>query len=286
MMNRSYANSNVLEFYKKLPFNYNSDVATAAAEVMSDKEDILKFYVPVPEEILMDDEARVLELGCGTGWLSSLLANYYGCSVTAVDFNPVAIEHAIRINKAAGGTEDNPRFHVADLFLFDAPAFDVVISHGVLHHTDNCMEGIRKACSLVKGLGHIVIGLYNRCGRKPFLDYFQILKDKQLSDDELFQEYLRLDKRHADDMTRARSWFYDQVLHPHETQHTVREVVEVFTECGVKPTATSIDGYASGLTDLDAVLAREKQMYETGLKAIQNGSYYTGYFVMVGEKTA
>ncbi|MGA3113160.1 MAG: class I SAM-dependent methyltransferase [Syntrophobacteraceae bacterium] len=282
----TYANPTVLEFYKQLPFNYCSDVSAAAAEVVSGKQEILKFYVPISEEILLQDDLRVLELGCGTGWLSTLLANYYGCSVTAIDFNAVAIEQAKRISEAVGlKAANNPQFEVADLFLFDGPAYDVVISHGVLHHTNNCIEGIRKACGLTKKHGHIILGLYNRFGRRPFLDYFDSLKAKGHTDEELLVFYKRLDPRHNHDDTLARSWFNDQVLHPHETQHTVSEVIEVFGECGVKWTSTSIDGYSSNpKPDLESILIEEKQMYDTGLRAIDECRYYTGYFVVTGEK--
>ncbi|MGA2223302.1 MAG: class I SAM-dependent methyltransferase [Syntrophobacteraceae bacterium] len=282
----TYANADVLEFYKQLPFNYSSDISQAAIEVMSGKQEILKFYVPIAEEILLQDDLRVLELGCGTGWLSTLLANYYGCSVTAIDFNPVAIEQAKRMSEAiAGNSATKPKFEVTDLFLFDATPFDIVISHGVLHHTNDCIEGIRKACGLTKKRGHIILGLYNRFGRKPFLDYFDSLRAKGYTEEELFVFYKRLDPRHNNDDTLARSWFNDQVLHPHETQHTVTEVIKVFAECGVKWTATSIDGYCSKpKPDLESILLKEKQMHDAGLRAIDECRYYTGYFVITGEK--
>lgn len=284
---QTYANPKVLEFYEQLPFNFSSDITRAAAEVVSGKQQILSFYVPIGEEFLLGDDVRVLEIGCGTGWLSILLAGYYGCSVTSIDFNPVAIDRAMKMSKQLGaGAGAEPRFEVADLFLFEAPPFDVVISHGVLHHTDNCMEGIRKACSLVKKEGHLVLGLYNLFGRKPFLDHFNSLRAKGHTEKELFEIYKRMDSRHNNDDVLARSWFNDQVLHPHETQHTVSEVLDVFEECGVKWTATSIDGYSSRPNPhLDSILIKEKQMYDTGLKAIEKGRYYTGYFVMTGEKT-
>jgi SAM-dependent methyltransferase len=286
-MNSTFANRDVLEFYKKLPFNFSSNLSQAANDILSSRLDILKYYVPIAEELFLDDRIRVLELGCGTGWLSILLAHYYGCSVTGVDFNPVAIEQAGKLNEMVHPDKpSNPDFEVADLFLFDAPAFDIVISHGVLHHTDNCMQGIRKACGLTKKQGHIIIGLYNRFGRKPFLDYFRSLKERNSNEEELFKAYRKLDERHGHDTTLARSWFYDQVLHPHETQHTITEVVEVFSECGVKMIATSLDSYAAKPeTDMQALLAKERKMYDAGVKAIEEGRYFTGYFVVVGEHT-
>jgi hypothetical protein len=147
------------------------------------------------------------------------------------------------------------------------------------------MQGIRKACSLTKKNGHIIIGLYNHFGRKPFLDYFQSLKNKNFSEEELFCEYKKLDDRYHADETMARSWFNDQVLHPHETQHTITEVLEVFKECGIKFHSTSINGYEDNSEpDLDALLIKEKQLHDAGVRAIEQGRYYPGYFLTVGER--
>jgi putative N-acetylmannosamine-6-phosphate epimerase len=62
--------------------------------------------------------------------------------------------------------------------------------------------------------------------------------------------------------------------------------VEVFSECGVKMIATSLDSYAAKPeTDMQALLAKERKMYDAGVKAIEEGRYFTGYFVVVGEHT-
>ncbi|HTY70230.1 MAG TPA: class I SAM-dependent methyltransferase [Alphaproteobacteria bacterium] len=134
----TFANADVLEFYKQLPFNYGERVEDHAKRIVG--HDLTKTY-PCLGPVLRKG-TRVLEVGCGVGWLSCGLAYHRKCTVTAIDFNPVVIERARAI---AGHMRLPVDFETADLFSYECrqPA-DVVISLGVLHHTNNCAEAIRR----------------------------------------------------------------------------------------------------------------------------------------------
>ena len=72
----------------------------------------------------------------------------------AIDFNPVAIERARSVAQALGVSV---AFNVADLFLHEIPPVDVVVSVGVLHHTDDCQAAVRRVCqAFVKPGGRMV----------------------------------------------------------------------------------------------------------------------------------
>ena len=45
------------------------------------------------------------------------------------------------------------------------------------------------------------------------------------------------------DEVMLRSWFRDQVLHPHETQHTVEEVLPWIKAAGLEPRTTSVNEF-------------------------------------------
>ena len=47
------------------------------------------------------------------------------------------------------------------------------------------------------------------------------------------------------DLEHNYSWFRDQVLHPHETQHTYEEVLSWFNDLGFEIVSTSINNYAN-----------------------------------------
>jgi hypothetical protein len=54
----------------------------------------------------------------------------------------------------------------------------------------------------------------------------------------------------------ARSWFRDQVMHPHETQHTLREISEWLTGAGLTLQSTSINAFAP-IGDVALLFAQE-----------------------------
>lgn len=269
--------NDVLEFYKKLQFNETS-TPEMSAELIK-KRNGVSYVFPNISYIAAAD--RILEVGCGAGWLSNSIAYYYGNEVEAIDFNPRAIQCA-KLTSEVLGRGISPKFVQADLFEYETEPADLVISIGVLHHTSDCMLGVEKCIDLTKPGGCIFLGLYHKYGRKPFLDFFKKLKS--ISDDEeyLFEEYRKLDNRHKD-VLQAKSWFLDQVMHPFETQHTLKEVMGVFEKKNVRLICTSINSY-DRITDLDMLYEKEKEYYEIGKKHIEEGRYFPGFFYILGEK--
>lgn len=265
----------VLEFYKKLQFNEASTPETSAKLIK--KNNVVPYIYPNISDIIYAD--RILEVGCGAGWLSNSIAYYYGNKIDAIDCNPRAIKFA-RLTAEKLGV--SPEFVLADLFEYKTKSADLVISNGVLHHTSDCMLGIEKCIDLTRSGGRLFLGLYHKYGRKPFLDHFSKLKS--ISDDEeyLFEEYRKLDNRHKDTV-QAKSWFLDQVLHPFETQHTLKEVMEVFERKNVRLICTSINSYDQNI-DLDMLYEKEKEYYEIGMKHLEEGRYFPGFFYTLGEK--
>jgi 2-polyprenyl-3-methyl-5-hydroxy-6-metoxy-1,4-benzoquinol methylase len=88
-------------------------------------------------EFLGDLRGRtVLELGCGKGELSVLLA-LSGAQVTAFDISPASIE-VTRRRAALHGVEDRIELVVAvgEQLPFDDERFEVAVGKAVLHHLD------------------------------------------------------------------------------------------------------------------------------------------------------
>jgi SAM-dependent methyltransferase len=86
---------------------------------------ILQLLPPVP--------ARVLECGCGTGWLSVLLQKC-GYQVVGVDVSPTAIDLCRSV--AMGEDREPPCFLVADSERLDfEDVFDAVVFFDALHHS-------------------------------------------------------------------------------------------------------------------------------------------------------
>ncbi|HEY5551671.1 MAG TPA: class I SAM-dependent methyltransferase [Opitutaceae bacterium] len=85
--------------------------------------------------LMRDPPARVLEFGCGTGWLSLSLARR-GYEVVGLDISPDAIAIAESLRAPLG--LPNLSFRVADYEqMHGGSAADCVIFHDALHHCES-----------------------------------------------------------------------------------------------------------------------------------------------------
>ena len=169
--------------------------------------------------------ARILEIGCGTGQLGAFLS-VGGRAVVGVDMSSASLGLATDFKTRHG--LDNCNFMQGN--LFDLPlqpeSFDLVICKGVLHHTADARAAFATACTLARPGGYVLVGLYNRIGRIPTTIrrwYFKLLPRHEDARDFVLSKITKSDEK-------ARSWFYDQYLHPHETRHTIDEVLAWFAE--------------------------------------------------------
>ena len=199
----------------------------------------IKANGPLENEIIK--AKTILDVGCGPGWLSNSISYLYkDKKVTALDFNPVAVERASEVAK---NMNLNTNFIVDDLFNFNPnEKFDLVISIGVLMCTNDCLEAIRSLIrNTLKPGGSLYIGLYHKyMADLPFLNHFKELSDEGSSENELLEEYSKIHSS-IKDKTHIKSWFRDQVLHPHETLHTVKEMIPLLDAEGLKMTHTSCE---------------------------------------------
>ena len=273
----TFANPAVLEFYKTLPFNYRETVE-GSVQAIQETDQVAAYPLLKP---LLGPGVRVLDVGSGAGWFSNSMAYRHGASVTGIDFNPVAVARAQEVGRAM---KLDTHFEQADLFTYQPPKpFDLVVSIGVLHHTDNCHAAIRRVCEqYVRPGGHVFIGLYHTYGRKPLLDHFEEMKRRGASEDEMLDRYAVLHSQ-LKDKTHLRSWFRDQVLHPHETQHTLEEMMPLLKETGMKLVSTSINRFQP-IESLPALFEEERKYFDVGVQRLEEDQYFTGFFVFLARK--
>jgi ubiquinone/menaquinone biosynthesis C-methylase UbiE len=103
---------------------------------------------------------RVLDLGCGSGAFSCLLARK-GATVTAVDLTEAATQLARRTADATGTLFAVARADAEALAFRDA-SFDFVFSWGVLHHTRNMEAAIGEMARVLKPGGRGLMMVYHR----------------------------------------------------------------------------------------------------------------------------
>ena len=112
--------------------------------------------------------------------------------------------------------------------IFREESFPLVICNGVLHHTSDPFAGFQSIAKLVKKGGFILIGLYHKYGR-IITDIRRIIFN--ISGD----HFKFLDPRLiAQDIgeTRKLTWFADQYKNPHESKHTIGELLRWFDQTG------------------------------------------------------
>jgi len=189
----------------------------------------------------------VLECGCGTGQLSHFL-QLNNNHVLGVDMSlgslKLAIEHKQRNGLARSGFA---QMNIFELAVKDA-SFDVVISHGVLHHTFDARRAFAAVARKVKPGGLIMVGLYNRYARIPTWIRSKVIGLAGGNIDYVVRNRI-LDSRKAD------IWIKDQYHNPHETWHSIDEVLAWFDQNGIayrncSPPILGTDGEdAPGLFD-------------------------------------
>lgn len=266
----------VLRFYRGLPFNAYSGAVEAASQLMARNR--LKAYPVLHRHLKRAQGLRVLDVGCGAGWFANSCAHFYAHDVTGLEINQVALRQARAVARML---PDHTRLHFeqSDLFVYTpGDQFDVINSLGVLHHTPDCVGAIRRVAGWVRPGGYLHLGLYHLHGRRPFLDHFARLKAAGATESELFDAFKVL-VADIQDETHLESWFRDQVLHPHETQHTFEEIGGLVRSLGFEIEAVSLNG-DKPRPDFASVAAREKTMGRLSERALARGRYFPGFFVI------
>ncbi len=174
-------------------------------------------------------DARIVEVGCGTGQMSLFLASADRIVIGA-DLTRASLELAA--GAAARFGLNRVRFVETDLFQpgLKAGAFDVVYSSGVLHHTPDPRAAFRGLARLARPGGIIVLGLYNAFARIPHRLRRAVARATRF-------KLIPLDpvlRDRAAEPDRRQAWLRDQYLHPEEHRHTLGEVQRWFQENGVE----------------------------------------------------
>ena len=174
-------------------------------------------------------DARVLEIGSGTGQMSLYLARG-GRTVIGADLTRASLLLGSAAAQRFGLTQ--VQFVETDLHSagLRKESFDVVFCSGVLHHTSNPRAAFARIAQFAQPGGLIVVGLYNSFARFPHR--LRRLVARASSYRWIpFDPVLR-DRNHEPE--RREAWLRDQYQHPEEHRHTLAEVQSWFDENGVE----------------------------------------------------
>ena len=174
-------------------------------------------------------DARILEIGCGTGQMSLYLTRAERLVIGA-DLTRASLRLAQNAARSFGLAR--VQFVETDLHRpgLRAGAFDVVYASGVLHHTPKPRASFARIVSLVRPGGIVIVGLYNAFARIPLrLRRFvaRMSAYRWIPFDPVLRE------RDAEP-ARREAWLRDQYQHPEEHRHTLGEVQSWFNENDVE----------------------------------------------------
>jgi SAM-dependent methyltransferase len=276
----------VQQFYNQYPF---------PGYEVGDYFSIAGLYDCATEYVKMLDKqippmTKILDVGCGTGQFAALLSvsNRY---VLGIDLSERSIEIANELKRKLG--LHNVKFQQADLFEIELPTneFDFVFCNGVLHHTCNPYGGFQCLCRWCKPGGYIIVGLYNRYGRLLNRLRGIIFRNSERiigPGIRLLDYFWRRPELPA---AQKLSWYQDQYHNPHETSHTIDEVLCWFDRNGIE--------YVKAIpkVTLFSDMSQDEQLFEpetehgsllehwlVQLSWILSGSKEGGYFVLIGRK--
>ena len=225
--------------------------------------------------------SSILEVGCGTGQLSLFLKRF-NRELVGIDLSIPSLELAdnFRIRNEI----DNVTFLKMNIFnlYFKEGVFDYVISNGVLHHTYDTEQAFKNILFPLKKNGYVIIGLYHQFGRL-FTNF------KQLIIQNFGEKFKFLDPRNINkniSKEKRYAWLKDQYKNPHETSHTLDEVLGWFKKYNIEFISSIPFNDFSSKSNIFEKKENIKNLFlkevsmALSLSQIKEG----GFFIIVGKK--
>jgi SAM-dependent methyltransferase len=173
-------------------------------------------------------DARLVEVGCGTGQMSLYLARANRV-IVAADISRAALDLGRRAARQFGIT--SVRFVETDLHCagLKPDAFDVVYSAGVVHHTPDPAAAFERVVRLARPGGTVIVGVYNSIARLPLRCRRAVARLTRFR----FVPFDPILRERSSQAARREAWLRDQYQHPEEHTYTVGAVKRWFSENGV-----------------------------------------------------
>lgn len=214
----------VRQFYNAAPFpGYPPNDSLTWLRTRAERSDFARLL-----DASIPGDARIAEVGCGTGQMSLYLARadrlVVGCDLARASL-------ALGAGAARRYGVDQVRFVECDLTRLPLRqgAFDLVYCSGVLHHTPDPAAAFAAIVKAVRPGGHIILGLYNLYARLP-------LRLRRLVARATRYRWIPFDPVLRDrkaEPARREAWLRDQYRHPEEHSHSVAQVRRWFRANGI-----------------------------------------------------
>ena len=119
-----------------------------------------EWHIPAAADFASSAGLKVLEIGCGLGTDGAQFAAA-GADYTGIDLTDAAVDLA-RKRFAISGLKGEFQTADAEKLDFADESFDLVYSHGVLHHTPDTQRAVDEIWRVLRPGGRAVVMLYHR----------------------------------------------------------------------------------------------------------------------------
>lgn len=178
-------------------------------------------YISIIDSNINDDQ-KILDVGCGAGLITNLLASRYTSEFTGVDFSVAA---DIAADFATNHHITNATFIKQNFLNFQTnKKFDVIIAQSFLNHVPEYGGAINKLKSLLAPGGTMIVGIYNDHGK-------------------FAKKFFKVD--YGNDRLRL-----DQECNPYEVSFSHQEVLDQWNEFQLKTVYPSWGNRFVGLRNL------------------------------------
>ncbi len=211
----------VRDFYTETPFpNYPPEASLSWLRARAGRSEFARLL-----DAAIAPDARIVEIGCGTGQMSLYLAKGER-TVIGADLTRASLLLAADAARRFG--IEGVSFIETDLTqpALRPGSFDVVYCSGVLHHTPDPRASFARIARLARPGGMIVLGLYNTIARLPLRlrrVIARMTNDRWIPFDPVLRDRVAEPERRA-------AWLRDQYRHPEEHRHSLGEVRSWFAE--------------------------------------------------------
>ena len=129
-----------------------------------------QWHIPVLVPFAKAKGKQILEIGIGNG-ADGVMFALNGGNYTGADLTEAALE-ATRKHFEVLGLNGRFQKENAEQLSFPGESFDIVYSHGVLHHTPNIQQAINEVLRVLKPGGQAIVMLYHK---RSFNYYVRIM---------------------------------------------------------------------------------------------------------------
>src|SRR3954469_7162486 len=164
MANNAELKDRVREFWQQHPCGTKFSDAAMGSHDFFERVEAHRYekewHIPAAANFAATRGLKVLEIGCGLGTDGAQFARA-GAEYTGIDLTEAAIDLARR-RFSLFGLQGEFRVSDAENLDFADASFDLVYSHGVLHHTPDIAAAVHEIHRVLKPGGRAVVMLYHR----------------------------------------------------------------------------------------------------------------------------